>query len=136
MDYDKLSLKELDFYTGEYLNLHRNNGGTSEFDTSINDISRAKIKRFKQERGACFLGKINLYDEARKNLDVKLVPYEGQDIYNFQYCFILPCHDEEIIELIKDHNRGGEFNSKLILERINKITQRVLELKGDFLVWA
>lgn len=107
MDYEKLSLHDLDIFTNEYLKLHRNNGGTSEFDTSINDISRAKIKRFKIEKGACFLGNINLYDKEREKLDVKLVPYEGQVIYNFEYAFILPCHDDEIIELKRNIIKAG-----------------------------
>lgn len=107
--YYLLPYEELLALCEEYLNIHSNNGDTSEFDPSINDISRAMVHSLKKKYGECYLGKINLYDEERENLHVRLVPYEGQLIYNFEYCFILPCYDQKIIDLIREHNTKKEI---------------------------
>ena len=123
--------------TVEYMDIHRDTGGTSELDYSINDISRAMVHSFYKKHGQCFLGKINLYDEDRKNLRVELVPYEGQLIYNFEYSFILPCYDEKIIGLIREHNTKKEtFNSQEIMDRIVQIIKRIYDLQGTSLVWS
>lgn len=120
-----------------YHYIHRTNGGASEFDTSINDISRAMVHQFRKKHGQCFLGKINLYDQERKNPDVKLVPYDGQLIYNFEYGFVLPCHDEELIAMIKEHNTEKEVpDPSAIMDRINKIFERIYALGGTALSWA
>ena len=119
--------------TVEYMDIHRDTGGTSELDYSINDISRAMVHSFYKKHGQCFLGKINLYDEDRKNLRVELVPYEGQLIYNFEYSFILPCYDEKIIGLIREHNTK---NSQEIMDRIVQIIKRIYDLQGTSLVWS
>jgi len=131
------SYEELNQLTEEYLNMHRDNGGTSEFDTSINHISRAIVHKFYEKHGQCFLGKYNLYDEDRKNLKAELVAYEGQPIYNFEFSIVVPSNDEKLTELIREHNREKVvFNSKEVMEGIEKITDRIVELKGIALVWA
>jgi len=132
LEYDNL-LK----LSGEYHHRHRDNGGASEFDSSINDISRAIVHKFREKHGQCFLGKVNLYDEERKKLDVRLVPYDGQPIYNFEYGFVIPCHDDELIDMIKEHNREKVvFDSAAIMEGINKIFNRIYELSGTALSWS
>lgn len=131
------SYEELEKMTTDYLYANRNTGGTSEFDLSINDISRAVIYKYYEKYGECFLGKYNLYDEDRKNLKAELISYNGQPIYNFEFAFVVPCNDEKHVGLIREHNRKKEsFNSHDIMKGIEKITDRITELKGTGLVWA
>lgn len=137
LKYFTKSYEELDKLTVEYLNIHRDNGGTSEFDTSINHISRAIIHRLYEKYEKCFLGKYNLYDEDRKNLKVELISYEGQPIYNFEFDFVVPSNDEKLVELIGEHNREKDvFNNHEIMKGIEKITERITELKGTGLIWS
>lgn len=137
LKYFTLSMEELDKLSADYLYRHRDNGGTSEFDATINDISRATIHKLYEKYGKCFLGKYNLYDEDRKNLRAELVVYEGQPIYNFEFAFAVPENDEKLVELIREHNREKEvFNSKEVMEGIEKMTQRIAELKGTYLIWS
>ncbi|MBB4035397.1 hypothetical protein GGR21_001290 [Dysgonomonas hofstadii] len=135
--YYSLSYENLLKLSERYYKIHEDNGGSSEFDTSINDISRATVYQFKKKHGQCFLGKVNLYDEERKRLDVRLVPYEEQLIYNFEYAFVVPCHDEKLIELIRDYNTEKKiFNSSEVMRDINKIFNRIEELGGTDLSWS
>jgi len=137
MNYKGKTLEELDFLTIEYIKRHRDLGGSSEFDTSINDISRAKIDKFKEVNGKCYLGNINHYDIDRRNPDIKLVEYEGQLIYNFQYSFVIPCEDETVIWLINEYNREKkEFDCRLLMKEIEEINNRIEELGGEFLFWS
>lgn len=73
-NYEDLSLDQLDQLDLDYFRRHRSNGGTSEFDLSINDISRARIEAFRRERGACFLSNINLQGRERDNPDYRFTP--------------------------------------------------------------
>ena len=135
--YTDKTLDELSVLACEYLNCHRNTGGISEFDHSINDISRAVVIKYKEKYDKCFLGKINHYDCDRKNPNLKLVECVGQDITNFEYGFILPCNDDEVTEMINEYNKEKEtINPAEIMEQIEKITQRVVALGGDFLIWS
>ena len=137
LTYYFLSYEELLELSERYYKIHEDNGGSSEFDTSINDISRATVYQFKKKHGQCFLGKVNLYDEERKRLDVKLIPYEEQLIYNFEYGFVVPCHDEKLIELIRDYNTEKRiFDSSEIMRDINKIFNRIEEFGGTGLSWS
>ena len=135
--YKNLSVAELEGLDCEYHRTHWTNGGSSEFDTSINDISRAMIVAYHAEHGRCFLGKINDYDQYGKDPQIKFVPYEGQMVYNFGYAFIIPQEDERLRALIKDHNTQKiEYDSKEAYDVIEKITSRIAELGGTFLSWS
>ncbi len=74
MNCDNKTYEELQLLAYEYIRKHRNTGGTSEFDHSINDISRASIVKFKELHGRCFLGKINHYECDRRNPDLVVTP--------------------------------------------------------------
>ncbi|WP_165044908.1 hypothetical protein [Dysgonomonas sp. ZJ709] len=137
MNLNNNTYEELQLLAYEYIRKHRNTGGTSEFDHSINDISRASIVKFKELHGSCFLGEINHYECDRRNPDIKLIEFEGQKIFNFDYGFMLPSNDEEVIRLINEHNKEREgVDPKEIMERIIQIHERIVELKGDFLIWS
>lgn len=136
-EYTGKTLEELSVLIHGYLNRYHNTGGISEFDLSINDISRAVIQKYKEKHGKCFLGRINDYDCDRKNPDIRLAEYTGQMIPNFRYEFILPCDDEDITRLINEYNREKEYpNPVRVKNLIGRITRRIVELEGDFLIWG
>jgi hypothetical protein len=126
------TLKELSKETINYLRL---NEGTSEFDMSINDISRNVIAAMKAEFGNCFVGKINLYGEERKK-GYKLVEYTGQIIYNFEYSFCLPCYDAELERMIDERDKAEYTCTADDYIRVNAITERIYALKGENLFWS
>ena len=108
------------------------NKGTSEFDMSINDISRMQIEAMKREIGQCWLGKINLYGDERKK-EYHLIPYIGQMVYNFDYDFCLPFNDDIIQYMIQDRDRTPYTGAIDDYKRLNKIQNRIDELGGELL---
>lgn len=136
-DYENLSLEQLDQLALDYFLRHRLNGGASEFDLSINDISRARIQAFRRERGICFLAKINLWDKDRNNPDYRFTLYTGQHVCNFEFDLVLSVEDETLRKLIVEHNRPhGPLDSHAAWQRIQQITARMLEIGGINLTWA
>ena len=135
--YHSMSLEELKQEATDYFLLHRMNGGSSEFDMSINDISRATIHVFHQRHGQCYLGKVNLYDKEWAEPDFQFIAYEGQMIYNFECDFVLPCLDEELRLLIIEHNRPTHtFDSAHTWSGVQRIFARIEELGGVSLTWV
>ena len=126
--YISLSLEELSKEATAYFMRHRMNGGASEFDSSINDISRAIIHAFHLEHGKCFLGKVNLYDKERENITE----------YQFTvYAFVIPRPDEELLRLIIEHNLPKEtFNSQDTWNRVKQIFTRIEQIGGVSLTWS
>lgn len=120
----------------DYYKLHYDNGGASEFDQSINDISRALIQVFYEKHGVCYMGKINDYDQRGANPQITFTPYTGQTVYNFEFCFIIPCEDEELRRLLKDWNTAKEWNGKKAWGDIEIITKRIDDLGGLMLSWS
>lgn len=136
-NYEDLSLDQLDGLDLDYFRRHRSNGGTSEFDLSINDISRARIEAFRREKGACFLGRINLWDRERDNPDYRFTPYTGQPVHNFEFTLVLSVEDETLRALIVAHNRDySPYDSHAAWQRVRQITARVQEIGGILLTWA
>lgn len=136
--YIGLSLEELSKEATAYFMRHRMNGGASEFDSSINDISRAIIHAFHLEHGKCFLGKVNLYDKERENIaEYQFTAYTGQLVYNFEYGFVISGPDEELLRLIIEYNLPKEtFNSQDTWNRVNQIFARIEQIGGLSLTWS
>lgn len=135
--YEEMSLEQLEQLDLDYFRKYRTNGGTSEFDLSINDISRARIDAFRRERGTCFLGNINLWDKDRGNPGYRFTPYTGQQICDFEYKFGLPVEDETLRALIVEHNRKNmTFDIHAVWQRVQQITSRVQQIGGIILTWA
>lgn len=126
------TLKELSNDTFNYLN---ENQGVSEFDKSINDISREIIFAMKQEKGTCFLGKINLYGEEREK-DYKLIEFKGQKICNFSYEFCLPCYDSELENMINKRDKAEYEGTDKDFVMVTAITERIHKLGGRNLFWS
>ena len=134
MDCSKYTLEELNLLTFEYIRLHWDNGGRSEFDQSINDISRAIIDRYREKHGQCYLGSINRCDGSEEPF---LIPYTGQKVCNFQYDILVPCRDETLAGLLEEHNTGKEvFDSDAARKCINAISKKIEKLNGIQLFWS
>jgi len=112
-----------------YMRLHWDNGGSSEFDQSINDISRAKIKVFKKIHGKVFLSKVNHYDNEPEGI---MVEYTGQKVWNFEYD-IITVYDQKLADLIREYR---EKSLRDIYMAAEKIYARVGEIHGEVLQWS
>lgn len=126
-------LQKLNKLADEYLKTHWDNGGTSEFDKSINDISRKRIKALKELKGKCFLYKINKFNTS----DLACVEYTGQKVYNFEFSFALPERNEEIIRIINERNTPSDaYNSKRNMEEVNRIYDVAESIGAITLIWS
>lgn len=124
------AVKEIQDEINQYF-LH---GGPSEFERRLNELNRFLIEAFAKEKGEAWLGRVNRYEEDRGK--PYLVKYEGQKVYNFEYTFIVPCHDKELITLIKERE-GAEYTGTCEdAPRVTKILDRIKELGGASLVWV
>lgn len=126
------TLKQL---SNDVFNYLSENEGVSEFDKSINDISRDTIVAMKEKRDVCFLGKINLYGEEREK-DYKLIEYVGQKIYNFDFEFCLPCYDTELETMINNRDKSEYEGTGKDYELVTAITERIYKLGGRNLFWS
>lgn len=126
------TLKKLQLDVINYLKI---NGTPTEFDMSINDISRDIIIAMNKEKEECWLGKINLNDDKDKPFTLtKYIPGKTE-LYNFEYDFCLPVYDLVIEQMINDRDKA-QYNDKKDWERICAITDRMESLNGISLLWA
>jgi hypothetical protein len=131
------TLKELESASCSYIREHWENGGSSEFDTSINDISRAKIKAFHKLHGKIWLVKVNRYN-AKEKSEPLLIPYWRQKIYNFSYSLAVPKYDLSLINLLQEYEKPlpGGYNGKIRMQQIEEIMNQADQLGCIFLQWS
>lgn len=127
--------KTLEQLSNDTFNYLHENQGVSEFDMSINDISRETIEAMKRENGVCFLGKINLYGKERES-EYKLTEYTGQLICNFEYEFCLPCNDSELEKMINNRDKVEYEGTTKDYGRVIAITNRIHAVGGRNLFWS
>lgn len=130
---DELTYEELDFIIGEYVQGHLGFGTALDF--TINAVMREFIKKFTMNHGQGYLGKINSDSDGTDLSKIMLHPYVGQKIYNFQFDFILPINDSEIVNCIKQYNTRGYYHPNVYMSLIEKIMERIKLLKGEHLFW-
>ena len=128
------TLSQLSKKTSDYIKTHWNNGGTSEFDKSINDISRATIDAMKKELGDCWLFKINRHPEDKDK--PFMVQYTGQKVYNFEYSAIVPCYDKKLEELLIENSKVLLGEPCRVTRLLLAIEERIYSLKGMYLIWS
>lgn len=130
-----LALNRRDF---EYYKLHYNNGGSSEFDSTINDISREIIRLYAKHYGTVYLGKINDSDAYNNRKPIVFRVYSDPDekIYNFEADFVIPVEDEELRKVLQERNTPGEYSGKKNADQVNKIIARIEALGGYHLSWS
>ena len=120
----------------EFSIFKRSSGLPTEFDTDMNDISRKKIEIFAaiHNNEKCYLGKVNRYseDEGKPGL----VPYDGQQVFNFEYGFMIPAYDAKLINLIMDRDEAEYTGTKEDFVMVEAIMNRIAELGGINLFWV
>lgn len=127
-------LDTLETLTGKYL--QRNGGWPSEFDFEINQISRAKIDAALELWGDCYLGNVNLYDDARGK-PYRLTRYTGKEtIYNFAFSFAVPTLAPELCRLIEERDRAPYTGTRDDYARVEEIHALIEKLGGIQLIWA
>lgn len=99
------TIEQLEKMSFDYMKLHWSNGGASEFDKSINEISRAKIMVLNTIWDNVYLYKVNVYSEN----EIHCVKYTGQKIYNFSFDFALDHENKELISLMEDPKAYSDF---------------------------
>jgi hypothetical protein len=131
--YGKVKLRLLRKMTANYHHKHYANGGSTEFDKSINDISRDKIETIDYLHGQCFLWKGNIYNEDEKIC----VPYRGQRIYNFCADIVTPHYDQRLYDAIKKWNSKGVLEIEDRLDFVIQIYDYACDRCGGVeLSWA
>ena len=108
--------------------------GLREADDENNNLSRDIIKAFKEENGHCYMGKITLDGQKRRDIiDGKIPCYEEytvQRIYNFGCDFIISEADNKLAQMIKEWNTNWKAN------QLEEIQKRIDELKGIYIIWS
>jgi hypothetical protein len=122
------NLSELKNIENDFIRSHGGILNITEFDQKQNTISRNKIRAFKSEYGTCFLGKINRFEGLKE--------YTGGMVYNFEYDFCIPEYDNKLVEMIENYNNPKPLNSKVIMNEINHIFNRIEKLNGITFRWV
>lgn len=130
--YEKMTLYELMIENADYFLRHIDNGGKSELDHSINDISRARIAALQREKGACFLLRTRLRPEERI-AGCRYTPYTGQTVCNFEFDMAVPVEDEELRRLVDAFNAAPRHPNIQLFERMH---DRMLKIEGISLTWV
>jgi hypothetical protein len=131
-----MNLQELKQESRAYHVLHADNGGSSEFDMSINDISRAKIQAVSEIWTEVWLGNVNLYGDDRHGGKPIMTKWEGDLVYNFEYAFCIPGHDAELEQMIRDRDDAEYTGTRDDYKRIDAIFARIEKLGGETLSWS
>ena len=123
------NLKELNTIENQFV---RDCGGAwniTEFDQKQNTISRNKIKAFRNENGACFLGKINRFEGLKE--------YNSGMVYNFEYDFAISEYNTELVIMLESYNNpNGGYDGKKAMQNIEEIFNKIEELNGIILNWV
>ena len=116
--------------------LERHNGGTNEFDPSINWISKEKIRAFNALHGQCWLVKINRYTEEEK-CEPYMVKFKGQRILR-GYGLAVKQYDQTLCDLLKEYDELPTIGCgpSIIMEKINSIFNRAGEIGCIYLQWV
>lgn len=106
-------------------------GGPTEADFSINDIQREKILAYHQLNPSAVVGLVNKH--GRENF---LQIYRGEKVLNFEWDFIIPQYDAELLKLLTEREQATYTGTKEDAIKIDKIYERVKQLGGLYLYWA
>ena len=116
-----------------------NDGWPGEADSSVNNASRRVVEAM-AEQGEAWVGKINLYDADRmKNGGTRegiLVRWNGEPVLNFEYAFVAPRFDEQLVQLIVDRDVGPYTSSTDDYAKITEIFDRLTAIGGVHLFWT
>jgi hypothetical protein len=100
---------------------------------SINDISRAMIKKYREKHGSCLLGVLN----KKHGEGSMFVPYTGQKVFNFEFDFAVPYPDGQLSDMLTEYCAPKkEYSSQNVYRSIQAILSRIEEIGGLYLMWA
>jgi len=129
-------LTDLTNAAAEYIMKHADEGGSSEFDQSINDISRETIDACCAVwGGACYVGKINLYDGKRNQPVLRRIT-SGDEVQIFSADFAIMTEDAELVQMIVERSQQPHADARTDMIRIISIVERLEELDAAILLWA
>ena len=116
------------------------NEGTTEFDQSINELSRSLVRAVAQANsGEAWLGRINFY-QAEDLVEGKwkevMWKFEGEGPLNFEASFVAPQFDEELVRLIEERRDAEYEGTRADMARINAIFERLEAIGGHGLHWS
>jgi len=117
-----------------------------EADPELNEANRTVIQAMAAEYGGeCWLGRVNLYRGLPEDDDGEHEPFHanvtmwrwsGKPVYNFGASFVLPRHDAELEQLIRDRDAADYTTTAADYERVTAIHKRVVEVGGVLLHWS
>lgn len=114
---------------GAYFKRH---GRVTEADFSINDIQRELALAYLEEHPDAHVGLVNRHD-AHRNFIQK---YNGEKILNFEWDFITPHHDNELLKLLLAREQATYTGTKGDMERLKPIWARIEQAGGLYFHWA
>ena len=122
---DQISMKMDSFTTKAFLN-----GGLTEIDQEINDLSQQLFKAFKKEysESAYLFRWYNNNDTYKNRLLVPICQVEK--LYNFDFDFIIPCYNIDI------ENYLIEFRKTKDTKLMENIINKVYEIGGKMLEYV
>lgn len=126
------TLAELKKAESEYIQRGGGYWEMSEFDRRINKFSRAIVRAFRREKGAAWLGNINLYGDDRADF----VEYKRGMVWNFEYRVLLPRRDQKVINMIQTRADTVYTGTAGDLELLDPIMDRIYEVGGMCLNWV
>ncbi len=114
---------------GDYIRQH---GELTEADFSINDIQRDKVQAYWKLHPDAHIGLVNRYDRKRNFLQ----KYNGEKVLNFEWEFIIPQHDTELLKLLLAREQATYTGTQADVERLKPIWARIEQLGGLYLIWV
>lgn len=126
----------------------RHGGGyhPEEADPALNDANRDVILAMAAEHGGeCWLGRVNLYHDLPEDddgeheafhADVLLWKWSGKPVYNFGASFVVPRHDAELEQLIRDRDAADYTTTDADYERVSAIHEQIVAVGGVLLHWS
>lgn len=103
------------------------------YENPLNDLQRELIAAFAAERGAAWLGRINLYDND-KYMPI-IWKWDGSTVLNFGARFVIDHFDEELYSLIVERFYAPYTTTAADAKRIDAIFARLIELNAEVLTW-
>ena len=109
----------------------------SEFETGLNDVSRAKATAYLKHFGDAWLGNVNLHELYYGRKEEVMWRWDGESlIHNFEASFIIPRYDSVLYHLIMARFGTPYTGTTLDSKLIDGIFKRIEELRGEYLHWV
>jgi len=120
------------------LQLSRANKDTMGFDEAddiLNDATLEMIELFRERYDKdLWFGNVNLYEETRTK--PVLIKDSGQKIHNFEFSFMIPCFDIELVNMIIDRDLSDYEGITKDYAMVKGIIIRISDIGGEHLHWC